>query len=99
MTRDDYNRYTSAYYAAFPDFHHTFQDIIAEGDRVVVRWIASGTHTKPFMGIPPTGKAVTVTGITIYRIQDGVLMERWVNFDELGMLRQLQVATIPDQLR
>ena len=51
----------------FPDIHYTVEDVVAEGDKVVARWTASGTHKGDMMGIPPTGKQATVTGITIFR--------------------------------
>jgi predicted ester cyclase len=75
--------------AAFPDIHVAVEDVIANGDKVVVRLTFSGTHTGPLMGMPPTGKFVTITGIAIDRIQNGKIVEHWVNRDDLGMLQQL----------
>jgi len=77
---------------AFPDWHVVLDDLIAEGDKVVARATGRGTHLGPFMGIAPTGKFVTTTWITIYRILDGKLAEHWINSDNLGLLQQLDAV-------
>jgi steroid delta-isomerase-like uncharacterized protein len=77
------------YRSAFPDMRITIEDEIAEGDRVVTRWIARGTHEGELFGIPATGKQATVTGITIDRIIDGHIVETWNNWDTFGLLQQL----------
>ena len=77
------------YSIAFPDLKYTIEDQIAEGDKVVCRWTATGTHKGELMGIPPTGAQVTSTGIDIFRITDGQIVELWVNVDELGTMQQL----------
>ncbi len=87
----------SMYSAAFPDTHFTVEDMIAEGDKVVVRLSASATQHGAFMGLPPTGKHVTFTGIDIIRIAGGKLVERWAQMDALGMLQQLGVVPPPEQ--
>lgn len=84
-------QFVSMYLTAYPDTHFTIEDQIAEGDTVVTRWTARGTHKGPLMGIPPTGKQVTVTGITIDRFANGKGVESWSNYDALGMLQQLGV--------
>jgi predicted ester cyclase len=83
--------------AAFPDIHETAEEMIAEGDRVAVRWTGSGTQHGPLMGIPPTGKQVTVTGISIFRIAHRQLVEGWISMDMLGVLQQLGVVPDPAQ--
>jgi steroid delta-isomerase-like uncharacterized protein len=88
-------RYVSMYRAAYPDTHFTIEDQIAEGDEVVTRWIGQGTHEGELMGIPPTGKQVTVTGIEVDRVSGGKIEETWVNYDALGMMQQLGV--VPQQ--
>jgi predicted ester cyclase len=75
--------------AAFSDISITVEDQIAEGDKVVSRWTIRGTHKGEYMGIAPTGKQVTITGISIYRIEKGKIVEDWANSDMLGMLQQL----------
>jgi len=63
--------------------------MIAEADRVVVRWTWTGTHTGEFMNIPPTGRHITVTGTSIHRFADGKFVESWASYDSLGMMMQL----------
>ena len=75
--------------AVFPDFHITIEDMIAEGDMVVTRWTSRGTHKGMFMGIPPTNKHVTWTGIDINRFIGGKTVEAWSNGDTLGLMQQL----------
>ncbi|MBI3978014.1 MAG: ester cyclase [Chloroflexi bacterium] len=81
--------------SAFPDFHYTIDDVIAEGDQVVFRLTARGTQQGEFMGIPPTGKQATWTEIHIGRAAGGKLVEHWANYDHLGMLQQLGVVPAP----
>ena len=76
---------------AFPDHHTTIEDLIAEGDKVVVRATFSGTHQGVFLGIPPTGKSFTQQQIDVMRITDGKVTEHWAVRDGLGMMRQLGV--------
>jgi steroid delta-isomerase-like uncharacterized protein len=84
-------QFVTMYRTAFPDFHVIVEDEIAEGDMVVIRWTASGTHKGEFMDIPPTGKQIKITGISLGCIASGKLVETWTNFDALGMLQQLGV--------
>jgi len=72
-----------------PDFHIAIEDQIAEGDKVVTRWTWSFTHSVPIRGIAPTGKHISWTGISIYRLAGGKIVEGWDNSDELGRQRQL----------
>jgi steroid delta-isomerase-like uncharacterized protein len=84
-----------AFRAAFPDLQGTIEDMITEGDKVVVRGTISGTHQGDLMGIPPTGRRVTVTLIDVNRIEGGKLVERWGVSDMLGMMQQLGVMEQP----
>lgn len=79
--------------SAFPDDHHTIEDLIAEGDKVVVRLTHSGTHRGSFLGLPPTGKHISQTSIHIFRFADSKLVEAWANRDDLGLMQQL--GTVP----
>ncbi len=88
-------QFVNTYLSAFPDGHTTVEDLISDGEKVAYRWTFRGTHQGELMGIPPTGKQVTVTGITINRVSRGKLEEQWNNFDQLGMLQQLGVAPAP----
>ena len=83
--------YQSNYITAFPDLHFTIEDLIAEGGTVVVRFTTRGTHQGTLMGIPPTGKQVSGTGMFIDRIVNGKGVEQWFNSDILGLLQQLGV--------
>jgi len=80
---------------AFPDLERPVEDLVAEGDRVVARWTSSGTHKGDFQGIPPTGKHVETSGITIFRIENGKIVEEWSESDVLGMLQQLGAIPSP----
>jgi steroid delta-isomerase-like uncharacterized protein len=86
-----YKQFIFMYLTAFPDARFTIEDLIAEGDTVVVRYMARGTHQGNLMGIPPTGKQVSVTTIGIFRIANGKAVEQWINGDDLGLLQQLSV--------
>ncbi len=93
--REGYKQFFAMTHSAFPDFHSTLEDMFAEGDKVVQRFTARGTHKGEFMGIPPSGKQVTITGIAIHRITGGKIVEDWVNMDMLGMMQQLGVVPPP----
>lgn len=82
-------QFVTLYRTAFPDLRFIIEDQLIEGDKIVARWTAQGTQQGPLQGIPPTGKAVKVTGITISRIVDGKMTEGWVNWDMLGVLHQI----------
>jgi uncharacterized protein len=82
---------------AFPDFHNTIEEIIAEGDKVVVRLTYSGTHRGELFGIGATGRRVTYSGIAIVRIADGKIAEGWVLGDTRGLIEQLQRDTGKDR--
>ncbi|MFC1795246.1 ester cyclase, partial [Planctomycetota bacterium] len=80
--------------AAFPDFRVTTHNIIAEGDKVAIRWTVNGTHLGELMGVPPTERPVEFTGSTIYRFVDGKIVENWWAYDALGMMQQ--ITTLPE---
>lgn len=90
-----YRQFYAALRRAFPDLTFTVEDQIAEGDRVVTRWSAHGTHEGEFQGIPPTGRRGTITGITIGRIANGKITECWTNADDLGLMRLLGAIPAP----
>jgi predicted ester cyclase len=89
------NQYVSILCGAFPDFHYTIDDTIAEGEKVVLRLTATGTQRGEFMGIPATGKRATWGEVHICRCAGGKLAEHWVVMDHLAMLQQL--GAIPAQ--
>lgn len=83
--------------AAFPDLQFTIEDQVAEGDRVVTRWNASGTHQAEFEGIPPTGTRCAISGVDIDRIVGGKVVECWSYADFLALMQQLGVTSSPEQ--
>jgi predicted ester cyclase len=80
---------------AFPDGVTTTEDLIAEGDKVVERFSFRGTNTGSFLGAPPTGKHLTTSGISIFRIAGGKIVEHWGENDALGALQQLGLVPMP----
>jgi steroid delta-isomerase-like uncharacterized protein len=83
--------------AAFPDGQTTTDDLVAEGDKVVERFTLVGTHKGDFMGIPASGKQVRITGMSIFRIANGKIVEHWGENDAMGLLMQLGVLPAPGQ--
>ena len=80
-----------ALFTAFPDLHITIDDVIAQGDVVAARFTITGTHDGDLFGIPPTGKAVTVTGMDFMREAGGMFVEHWAVMDMMGLMGQLGV--------
>ena len=89
--REGRKMFYSAFISAFPDIHLHIDDLLAEGDRLVLRWSAHGTQTGELMGIPPTGKQVNMSGIAIDRFENGQSVEHWEVFDQMGLMQQLGV--------
>lgn len=77
--------------AAFPDFQSSYDVVLAEADLVAVRWTIRGTHQGEYLGIPPTGRGVGFTGVNIFRIAGGKIVELWNHRDDLGFMQQLGV--------
>lgn len=111
LTASDYARYISgqaspldregqkqriaSFHQALPDVHLILEDLIAEGDRVVFRITLCGTHSGMLMGVPPTGKQVTISAIDIARLADGKIVEHWGQMDTFGLLQQLGTTSTP----
>ncbi len=91
--------FVGALRAAFPDIEMTVEDIIGEGDKVVVRYTARATHSGVFQSIAPTGRKVTWAGINIYREKDGKVVETWQLADAMGLMQQLGVVPQVGQTR
>ena len=87
-----FKRTVTMYRAAFPDVRITVDDVIAAGDRIVLRWHSEGTHRGELEGLAPTGARGSVTGISIDRWQNGTIVESWSEWDNLGLARQLGAA-------
>ena len=89
------NALINTYRTAFPDLEFRIEFQIAEDDLVMTRWSARGTHTGSLGPIPPSGRAVSITGTNLKRVVGGKAVEEWANFDALGLMRQIGV--IPNQ--
>ena len=90
-------QFVSMIRSALPDLRITLEDDVAEGDKVVSRWRAQGTHQGELMGIAPTGNEVAITGITIHRIEDAKIVEEWSNWDALGLMQQIGAVPSPEE--
>ena len=88
--RESIKELWATFLAGFPDMHSTIDELVAEGDRVVMRWTIRGTHTGEFNGMKPTGKTVSIPILEELRIADGLLAEAWDSFDQLGLLQQIE---------
>ncbi len=95
--REGLRQWITACVTAFPDLSLTIEELIAEGDKVATHWMARGTHQGIFMGVTPSGRQVSVRGITIARIEGDQVVEEWSSSDELGMLQQLGIVPAPEQ--
>jgi len=82
----------------YPDFNFTIEEIIVKDDKIVTRWIATGTNTGTASDIPPTGKKIRVSGISIIHVVNGKFVERWTNYNEATVLRQFGFIFTPPQL-
>lgn len=80
---------------AFEHLHVTVEDMIAEGDNVAARFTAHGVHKGDFMGLPATGKPIVMTGIEIFRIENGKIVELWGEANLLGLMQQLGIFPSP----
>jgi steroid delta-isomerase-like uncharacterized protein len=92
-----YKQFMGGFYDAFPDTHITLDDIVAEGDKVVTRYLLAGTHKGKYMGIPATNKKVTISVIEIDRFARGKIIDEWVKYDTLGFMQQLGVIPRPEK--
>ena len=89
---ESFKRTVAGLRAAFPDIHYAVNDVVAEGDKVAVRWRWSGTHKGAFRMFAPTGKAMTNTGAAIFQLRDGKIVGAALETDRLGFLQQLDVV-------
>lgn len=93
--REGYKQWAAIMCSGVSDRQGTIEDEVAEGDKLATRWTLRGKHTGEFMGIPPTNKQVTMTGITIDRFEGGKIVEEWNEIDQMGMMQQLGVVKPP----
>jgi steroid delta-isomerase-like uncharacterized protein len=97
LDSEGFNQLVNVFASGFPDSHFDFDDEFAVGDKVVTRFTYHAVHSGEFQGIPPTGKQVAMTGITILRLADGKIVENTVELDQLGLLQQLGAVPTPGQ--
>jgi steroid delta-isomerase-like uncharacterized protein len=81
--------------SGFPDLRFTTEDVIGERNEVVVHWTARGTHTGPFLGMPPTNRPCNVSGTSIYRMEGGKIVELWADWNVMTLMEQLGVTATP----
>ena len=87
--RDGLKALLSGFRAAFPDYRDLLEELVAEGDRVAARWTFRGTHQGAFQTTPATGKYVSMRGMSIFRLEDGRIVDDWTELDMLGFMRQI----------
>jgi len=97
LNREARKQFMKATMVSFPDFNHTIEDVIAQGDKVVIRLTNRGTHKGAFRGIPPTGKEIEYTAIFVGRFVDGKVVETWVEANILGLMTQLGMELKPKE--
>ena len=93
--REGVKAQVAMYMDAFPDTKVTSDFLVAEGDKVVIRWTATGTHTGDLGEIPATGKRTRTAGIAIFRVAGGKIVEEWFETDQMDLMQQLGVVPLP----
>lgn len=96
---ESYKQFETMFFKGFPDWHETIEDIVAEGDKVWVRFTGRGTHRGEWRGLAPTGKKITFTGVQIWRIVDGKVVEKDSIIDLLDALKQLGVIEYTEKAK
>ena len=93
--REAGRQFMAVYLTGFPDLHFEVDQMLADGDFVVTRWTATGTHRGPLMGIPPTNRSAVTHGCTVSQFRDGKDVHDWIYWDTGNLLRQLGVIPGP----
>lgn len=96
---ESYKQFETMFFKGFPDWQETIEDIIAEGDKVWVRFTGTGTHSGEWRGLAPTGKKITLHGVQIWRITDGKVVEKHSIIDLLDALKQLGVIEYTEKTK
>ena len=97
LSREEVIEHMKREYKAMPDLNWTTHDIIAKGDKVIARNTLKGTHIEDWQDLPATGKEFEITEIIITRIQDGKIVEQWIEIDTLGLMMQLGMELKPKE--
>ena len=92
---DSLKSYYEGSHTGFPNFKCAFDDVLVSGDRLIVRWTITGTHTGSLRDLPPTGKTVHFSGLAIDRVVEGKMVEEWVYFNVLDLFQQLGFSLVP----
>jgi steroid delta-isomerase-like uncharacterized protein len=92
LTVEGFKQMVAGLLAAFPDLRFTVEDQIVAGDKVATRWIAEGTNSGAFGSVPPTGRRMRIGGLILDRVAAGQVVERWEQWDQMGMMQQLGLA-------
>jgi predicted ester cyclase len=95
--RDGIRGLWEVFLVGFPDLHSTVEDIVTEGDKLVLRWRLEGTHSGEFMGVAPSGAKVNLRITEIFRIANGQLVEAWDQYDALGLMQQIGAIPVPEE--
>lgn len=95
--RDGFKQVVRTIHGAFPDIQETIEDLVAEGDKVVLRVLMKGTHINPFMGIESTNKRIEISGMAIVRIVDGKIAERWSISDDFSLFIELGAVYLKEE--
>ena len=95
LDRAGFRQFSEGWHAAVSDEQLDFQEQLAEGDKVATRLLYTATHTGDMQGIPPTGKRFTIQGMFVDHVVNGKVVERWGQFDTMGMMMQLGVIPMP----
>ncbi len=94
--RDGIRGLWEVFLTGFPDLHSTIEDMVSEGDKVVLRWRIEGTHTGEFMGVAPSNVEITIGITEIFRVANGQLVEAWDQYDGLGLMQQIGAIPMPE---
>ena len=95
--RDGLKEVLRAFLTGCPDLHITIDQLLAEGDTVAKRWTYHATQTGDLAGLPPTGKRITMSGLELFRLTGGRIVECWLGYDNLSLMQQLGVIPTPEQ--
>ena len=94
---EDLKRMSNSYFSAFHDTTVTIDDLIAKDDKVIIRFTFQGVHKEALQELPPTGKKIKMTAISIYRLTNNRIVELWEEFDQIGMMQQLGLELQPKE--
>jgi steroid delta-isomerase-like uncharacterized protein len=95
--RNGLKQVVRAFLAGCPDLHITIDQLLAEGDTVTKRWTYHATYTGDLSGLPPTGKRITMSGLELFRLEGGKIVECWLGYDNLRLMQQLGIIPTPEQ--